>query len=89
MRGAAVLVIVIAVVLIGLVLLARRRSEQTWTPERYEKERKGGTALGNAMLSTQALLEGKQTAFEERLEEDAEQTSSGDPPVPGARDDEP
>ena len=82
MRGMIVLGVVIVLVFVGLLALARRRSEQTWTPERYEKEGKRGTALGNAMLSTQAILEGKQEAFEQRLEEDAEQTASGDPPAP-------
>lgn len=83
MRDVIILGLVIVLVLVALLALARRRSEQTWTPERYEKERKSGTALGNAMLSMQAILEGKQQAFEERLEEDAEQTASGDSPAPG------
>ena len=82
MRGALVVVVVLVVVFGALLALARRRSEGSWTDERYEKERRGGTALGNAMLSTQAILEGKQEAFEQRLEEDADQAISGDPPAP-------
>ena len=75
---------VVAVVLLGLVVLARHRSEGTWTDERYERERKGGTALGNAILATQAVFDpGAQHALEQRTDEDAEQTLSGAPPDPG------
>lgn len=90
MSGAIVLGAVIVLVLLGLLALARHRSEQTWTPERYEKERKGGTALGNALLAGQAALEpGAQHALEHRMFEDVDDEASGDPPVPGPPDDEP
>jgi hypothetical protein len=83
-RGAVVFCCVVAFVLLGLLALARRRSEQTWTHERYERERKGGTALGNAMLATQAVFHpGAQHALEQRQGEDAEQTIAGAPPDPG------
>ena len=83
MRGTIALFAVIGIVLFALLALARWRSEQTWTDERYERERKGGTALGNALLSTQAVFDpGAQHALEHRMDEDAEQTVAGAPPDP-------
>ena len=84
MRGTIALVAVVGMVLFALVALARWRSEQSWTDERYERERKGGTALGNAMLTTQTIFNpGAQHALEQRMDEDAEQTVAGAPPDPG------
>jgi hypothetical protein len=90
MRGTIVFIAVVALVLLGLLSLARRRSEQTWTQERYERERHSGTALGNAILATQAIFDpGARSALEQRTEEDAEQHLSGAPPDPGDDDDPP
>ena len=83
MRGTIVLIAVIVLVFFVLLALARWRSEQAWTEERYERERKGGTSLGNAILASQAVFDpGAQHALEQRQDEDAEQTVAGAPPDP-------
>jgi hypothetical protein len=84
MRGVLTLVGVTTLVFVALLVLARRRSETTWTSERYEREREGGTALGNAILATQAAFDpGARHALEQRNAEDADQIESGAPPDPG------
>jgi hypothetical protein len=82
-RGTIVLIAVIVLGFFFLLALARWRSEQAWTEERYERERKGGTSLGNAILASQAVFDpGAQHALEQRQDEDAEQTVAGAPPDP-------
>ena len=71
--------------LVGLVMLAARRGHRRWTDEEYERERTGGTALGNAFLTAQAILDpGAQHALEQRTVEPAETIDSEGPPDPGA-----
>lgn len=71
------------VLLLVLLALARRRTHRSWTDEEYERERNAGTALGNAFLATQAVLDpGAQHALEQRTVEEAEHVSSGAPPDP-------
>ena len=72
------------VVLLVVLALARRRTHRSWTDEEYERDRRAGTALGNAFLATQAIIDpGAQSALEQRTVEEAEDVSSGAPPEPG------
>lgn len=74
-----------AVALFGFVALASRLGNRAWTDEEYERERKGGTALGNALLATQAVFtSGAQHALEQRMVEEADEEESGAPPDPGS-----
>ena len=74
-----------AVALCGFVVLASRLGSRGWSDEEFERERKGGTAVGNALLATQALFtSGAQHALEQRMVEEAEDEESGAPPDPGA-----
>jgi hypothetical protein len=89
MRGVVTLVIVTTLVFVGLLVLARRRSEREWTQDRFERERTSGTALGNAVLASQAVFDpGAQHALEQRTVEGVEQTESGAPPDPGGEDED-
>ena len=56
MRGTIVLIGVVAIVLFGLLALARWDREQTLSSEDVRARTQGGTALGNAMLALQADL---------------------------------
>jgi len=77
------LALAIVLLLVGLALVARR-SARGWTDEEYERERTGGTALGNAFLATQAILDpGAQHALEQRTVEHAETIGAEGPPDPG------
>jgi hypothetical protein len=80
----ATLIAVVAgvLVLIGGFALAARHGNKTWTDDQYEEQRSGGTALGNAFLATQAILDpGAQHALEQRTVEhtDAIDAEGGDP----------
>ena len=67
---------------IGLVL-ARRYTHRVWSDDEYERRRRSGTAVGNAFLATQAILDpGAQHALEQRTVEEDEDSSSGAPPDP-------
>ena len=69
-------------VLVGGFALAVRHGNKTWTDDEYERERTGGTALGNAFLSAQAILDpGAQHALEQRTVEPAETIESEGPPL--------
>ena len=70
----AVLVIAVA----GVVLLARRREI---TDEEYEKMKGKGSAVGNALLEAQILLEpGRESLLKAKEEIQVEEDDSGDPP---------
>jgi hypothetical protein len=80
----------VALVTIGIAMVvlfagfasAVRRSGRTWTDEEYERERTGGTALGNAFLAAQAILDaGAQHALEQRTVEAADPIEADGPPV--------
>ncbi len=70
----------------GFIFFASRRGNRTWTDEEFEHDRESGTALGNAFLATQAILDGgaSQPALEQRTVERADTNESGAPPDPGA-----
>ena len=75
----------VLLILVALLVLARRNTHRTWTDEQYERDRRSGTALGNAFLVTQAIVDpGAQHALEQRTVEEAEDVSSGAPPDPSA-----
>ena len=81
---AFIAVIVAALLVVAFVGFAARRGNRTWTDEEYEHDRNTGTALGNAFLATQALLDpGAQHALEQRNDDHAAQVESEGPPVPG------
>ena len=70
----AVLVIAVA----GIVLLARRREI---TDEEYEEMKGKGSAVGNALLDAQILLEpGRESLRKAKEEIQVEEDDSGDPP---------
>ncbi len=78
--GASVAVVVI---LAGLLVLGVHVGNRSWSDEEYEREREGGTALGNAVLATQALFDpGAQHALEQRMVDEADGVESGAPPNP-------
>ena len=75
---------VVVLVLVALVYFAGRASDRVWDDESYERERRGGTALGNAALGIRSLFEpGAKHALEERITQRVDDVESGDPPSPG------
>ncbi len=74
----------VVLILLGLVALGRLNANRTWTDEEYDRERRSGTAIGNAMLATQAIFQpGAQYVLEQRTAEEAEDVDAGGPPDPG------
>lgn len=72
-------------VLFGLFIVVARTSNRTWSDDEYEQQRSAGTALGNAFLATQAILDpGAQHALEQRTVEHSETIGAEGPPDPGA-----
>lgn len=72
--------------LVAVVALAAQVERRGWTDEEYEARRQGGTALGNAVLATQALFEpGAQHVLEQRNDDSADHEESGGPPDPRRR----
>jgi hypothetical protein len=68
---------------LGLWLLARR-DQRGYTDAEYERDREGGTAVGNAFLAVQSIFEpDKKHAVEVRQADLAEDVGSGAPPEPG------
>jgi hypothetical protein len=84
---ATVIVIGSAIVLLvgGLALIARRDA-RPWSDAEYERQRDGGTALGNAFLATQAILDGggAQHTLEQRTVEQADDVGAEGPPDSGS-----
>ena len=75
---------VVVLILVALVYFAGRASDRVWDDESYERERRGGTALGNAALGIRSLFEpGAKHALEERITQRVDDVESGDPPSPG------
>ena len=71
----------LAAVLYGLHRLAVWAERRGWI---YYRERKGGGALGNALLEVHALLEpSRRRVIEVRRRDEEENDASGDPPAPG------
>jgi hypothetical protein len=74
------------IVCYGFVRLAAHNGNRRWTDAEYEAERRGGTALGNALLATQAIFSpGAQHVLEQRNDDAAEDEDQGAPPDPGMR----
>jgi hypothetical protein len=75
------------VIVLGFVALAAHLSNRSWSDDEYERERTGGTAIGNAVLATQAIFEpGAQHVLEQRTADEADDVESGGPPDPGDRE---
>jgi hypothetical protein len=77
-------VLVLALVCGGLYLLHRLA---LWAEDRgwiyYQRRKPSRTALGNAFLEVQAIVEpGKRVLLEERQEQRCEEDESGEPPEP-------
>jgi hypothetical protein len=78
--------VVLVLALVGGVLYLLHRAA-LWAEDRgwiyYSRRKPSSSALGNAFLEAQAIVEpGKRLLLEARQEEDSEEDESGDPPEP-------
>jgi hypothetical protein len=87
MRVAALLVVIV-IAAVALHRLALWIESRGWIY--YSRRKPSSSALGNAFLEVQSMLEpGKRHLLEVRREEPEEESQSGDPPEPGAGRDHP